>query len=355
MKQEPRIVVAGAGSIGCFVGGLLADGGRRVTLLARERIAAELRDHGLHLASFEGWSADPVPEVASDPAMLAKADLILVTVKSGATPDIAASIAKHAPARATVVSLQNGVANADRLRAALPNRVLAGMVSFNVLHRREGCFHRGTSGPLIVEAGDESVTQALSVPHLEIESAADMAGVKWGKLLLNLNNALNALSGLPLRDQLLDPAWRRVLAAQQQEALGLFRRAGVRPWSMGPIPVRFFPSMLRLPTPLFRALVRSSVQIDPLARSSMWEDLQRGRTTEVDELQGAVVRLAERLGADARTNRRVLEEVRRAEQAASCRPDPPRLRPSPPGRGSRSGSRSPAGSGACASAAPGPG
>ena len=118
--------------------------------------------------------------------------------------------------------------------------------------------------------------------------------------------------------------WRRVLAAQQEEGLALLREAGIRPWSMGPIPARRFPQLLRLPTLLFRALARSAVKIDPLARSSMWEDLERGRTTEVDELQGAIVALAEQLGRDAPVNRRVLAEVRQAEES---RQGSPRLDP----------------------------
>ncbi|WP_205481325.1 2-dehydropantoate 2-reductase [Sphingomonas arenae] len=328
MSDTLHIVVAGAGSIGCFVGGLLSAGGRRVTLLARPRIADELEQHGLHLTSLEGWTADPSPAVSVDPAVLGTADLVLVTVKSGATEEMARLIAAHAPASAVVVSLQNGVSNADRLRTLLPGRtVLAGMVSFNVLHRGEGRFHRGTSGPLIVEAGEERVIDALRVPRLDVQNAPDMGGVQWGKLLLNLNNALNALSGLPLRHQLLDRRWRRVLAAQQEEGLALLAEAGIRPWSMGPIPARRFPQLLRLPTPLFRALARSAVRIDPLARSSMWEDLERGRTTEVGELQGAIVALAERLGRDAPVNGRVLAEVRKAEAAGrgSPRLDPTTL------------------------------
>lgn len=314
---SPHIVVAGAGSIGCFVGGVLANGGRHVTLLARPRIAGELAEHGLHLTSLEGWTADLQPAAAIDPAVLATADLILVTVKGGATEEMARLIAGHAPAAATVVSLQNGISNADRLRARLPgHRVLAGMVSFNVLHQGQGRFHRGTSGPLIVDSGHEAVLDALRVPHLQVEAASDMPAVQWGKLLLNLNNALNALSGRPLRDQLLDRRWRRVLAAQQEEALAVLQVAGITAWSMGPIPARQLPRLLRLPTPLFRLLARSAVKIDPLARSSMWEDLERRRTTEVGDLQGAVVTLAERVGRDVPITRRVLLAVREAEQAA---------------------------------------
>lgn len=324
-----RIVVAGAGSIGCFVGWLLTLGGRSVALLARQRIADELAANGLRLKSLDGWSADAHPEVAIDPSVLGSADLILVAVKSGGTEEMARLIAAHAPPGAAVVSLQNGVGNADRLRARLPGRrIIAGMVSFNVLHRGRGQFHCGTSGPLIVEGSDEAVLGALRVPHLEVEAAPDMRSVQWGKLLLNLNNALNALSGLPLRDQLLDRRWRWLLAAQQEEALLLLRACRIRPWSMGPIPARLFPVMLRLPRPLFRLLARSAVRIDPLARSSMWEDLERGRITEIDELQGAVVRLAKTLGREAPVTRRVLEAVRRAEQAGGGSPrlDPSALR-----------------------------
>ena len=313
--------MAGAGSIGCFVGGLLAAAGRDVVLLGRERIAAEVREHGLRLTSFEGWSKDVRAEVTTDPEVLAGASLVLVTVKGGATEEMGRLIGAHAPAGAAVVSLQNGVDNAERLRAVLPGRrVLAGMVSFNVLHRGEGRFHRGTSGPLIVESGDEAAVAALRVPHLDVQIAADMAAVQWGKLLLNLNNALNALSGLPLRDQLLDRRWRRILAASQEEALALLGAAGIEPWSMGPLPARMLPKLLRLPTPLFRLLARSAVKIDPLARSSMWEDLERGRTTEIDDLQGAIIRLADRLGREAPVARLIHAAVRRAERAGQGSP-----------------------------------
>lgn len=309
-----RITIAGAGSIGCFVGALLALGGARVTLLARPRVAAEIAANGLHLSSFEGWNEDVPPAaltVATDPAAaFAEAEIVLVTVKSGQTDEMAGLIARHAPAAAAVVSLQNGLDNAGRLRAALPGRpVFAGMVSFNVLGGEQGRFHRGTSGPLVVEAG----APPLAAPHLDIVQHPDMAAVLAGKLVYNLNNALNALSGLTLREQLGQRGWRRLLAACQEEALELFARHGIAPWSLGAVPVRWFPTVLRLPDPLFRLVSRRGVRIDARARSSMWEDLQRGRRTEIGELQGKVVELAARHGRDAPTNRSVLEAIRTAE------------------------------------------
>ncbi|HYD97860.1 MAG TPA: 2-dehydropantoate 2-reductase [Alphaproteobacteria bacterium] len=313
---SPRIVVAGAGSIGCYVGGRLALAGRDVTLLLRPRLAAELREHGLRLTDYEGRDERIPPDrlaLATEPAALAGAEIVLVTVKSGATAEMAALIAAHAPPAAVVVSLQNGIGNAETLRAALPGqRVHAGMVPFNVVQLGGGRFHRGTEGALAVEAASD-LAPLLAVEGLPAEAEADMPALLWGKLLLNLNNALNALSGLPLARQLADRGWRRLLAAQMAEALDLLAAAGIRPRKVAKVPPRLLPHILRLPDPLFRRIAGAMLRIDPDARSSMWEDLSRGRPTEIDHLQGAVLALAERLGRDAPTARRVVALVRAAE------------------------------------------
>ena len=324
MTAQRRIVVAGAGSIGCFVGGVLALAGRDVTLLARPRTVDELRAHGLRLSDLAGLDARVAPDaihVTDDPAVLASAALVLVTVKSGDTAAMADLIARHAPPAATVVSLQNGVANASTLRARLTGRtVLAGMVPFNVVRPEPGRFHRATTGSIVVEASRTDVAARLGVPHLPIEARDDMDAVLWGKLLFNLNNALNALSGLPLRDQLKSRAWRLILAAQIAEALAALRVAKISPHIIGPLPAHLLPFVLRLPTALYRLIAAQSLRIDPAARSSMAEDLGRGRKTEIDELQGAVIDLARRSGRDAPVNRAVLAAVRRAEVVGAGSP-----------------------------------
>jgi 2-dehydropantoate 2-reductase len=321
--MDERIVIAGAGSIGCFVGGLLAAAGRDVTFLCRPRIAEEMARDGLTLTSFEGWTERLTPDqlrLEVDPAAaLAQATLILVTVKSGATEEMARLINRFAPPQARVVSLQNGLGNADTLRQVLGgSRVLAGMVPFNVVALGQGRFHKGTSGQILID--ESPAVAALSVRHLPVEGHPDMRSVLAGKLLLNLNNALNALSGLTLFEQLGDRRWRRVLASCQAEALSVFEASGIEPWSMGPLPARRLPQLLRLPTFLFRLLARSAVKIDRSARSSMWEDLERRRPTEIGELQGRIVAMAERLGADAAVNRAVRDLVLAAEKAGKGSP-----------------------------------
>jgi 2-dehydropantoate 2-reductase len=228
---EKPIVVAGAGSIGCFVGGLLAAAGRNVTLLARRRVIEEIHANGLHLTSLEGgdWRvAAPAIGLMEAPAAMAGAKIVLVTVKSLDTAAMADLIAAHAPADAVIVSLQNGVDNVPLLRERLPGRrVLAGMVPFNVVSMGGGHVHRATSGDIVLERDDADTAAQLSVPGLAIIPSDRMTDVQWGKLLFNLNNAINALSNLPLREQLSQRPWRRILAAQMAEALAAMKAAGI--------------------------------------------------------------------------------------------------------------------------------
>jgi len=328
MILERPIGVAGAGSIGCFVGGMCAAAGRHVALLARPRVIQEIESNGLTLTSFEGSERKVEPRqltLSDDPRIFADASMVLVTVKSADTAEIADAIARHAPPDAVIVSLQNGVGNAAELRQRLAGRVvLAGMVPFNVMALGEGRFHRATSGDIVIEQDDADTARRLSVPGLRMRASADIAGVQWGKLLFNLNNALNALSDLPLRQQLAQRSWRRLFADQIAEGLAAIRAEGIRPVSSTPIPVGWTPSLLRLPDSLFGMLLGRTMKIDPQARSSMWEDLRRGRRTEIDYLQGVITEIADRLGLQVPLSRRIVALIKRAEGE---RKGSPRLTP----------------------------
>jgi 2-dehydropantoate 2-reductase len=324
MSSDKPIGVAGAGSIGCFVGGMCAAAGRRVALLARPRLIQEIESNGLNLTSFEGSERKIAPgqlTLSDDPKIFADAAMVLVTVKSADTAEIAETIARHAPPDAVVVSLQNGVGNAAVLRQRLAGRVvLAGMVPFNVIAAGEGRFHRATSGDIVIERDDAGTAARLSVPGLTMRPSANIAGVQWGKLLVNLNNAINALSDLPLRQQLAQRSWRMLFADQIAEGLAALRAEGVRPVSSTPIPAGWTPHLLRLPDTLFGMLLGRTMKIDPQARSSMWEDLQRGRRTEIDYLQGVITEIADRRQLQVPLSRRIVALIRRAEVAGQGSP-----------------------------------
>jgi 2-dehydropantoate 2-reductase len=315
-------VIAGAGSIGCYIGGCLAAAGRDVTLLLRDRLASAIGLHGLNISDFGGEERHLSPSLvrlATEPAAAFRdARLVLVTVKCGDTAAIATSIAGHAPGDALVVSLQNGVGNVAALAGALgPKRVIAGCVTLNVVQasQKQGPprFHSGTSGGVMVGPGPLGLATALDVPGLPASEPADITGTIWSKLVLNMNNALNAISGLPLVAELADPGWRRLLARHMDETLSVLADAGIATVAIEGVNPRLIPYALRLPTPLFRLVARGMMAIDREARSSMAQDILRGRPTEVDFLQGAVIDLARDVGRRAPIAERVRELVRRIE------------------------------------------
>jgi 2-dehydropantoate 2-reductase len=324
MNTGRTIGVAGAGSIGCFVGGMLAAGGRRVALLARARVIAEIEAKGLRPTSFEGFDRTLDAKqltLSDDPSIFRDAGIVLVSVKSADTAEMADIIARNAPSDVVVVSLQNGVGNIAVLRNRLPGRrVLGGMVPFNVVTAGEGRFHRATSGDIVIEQDDAGTASSLSVPGLNMRPTGNIDGVQWGKLLLNLNNALNALADLPLRRQLAQRPWRSLFADQMAEGLAAMRAEGIKPVSPTPIPAGFMPPLLRLPDMIFEAMLGRTMKIDPEARSSMWEDLQRGRRTEIDYFQGVITEIAERRRLDVPLSRRVVELIRKAEAAGKGSP-----------------------------------
>jgi 2-dehydropantoate 2-reductase len=328
MVAGQTIGIAGAGSIGCFVGGMLAAGGRRVALLARPRVIAEIEAHGLRPTSFEGFDQTIARDrfaLSEAPSIFGDAGVVLVTVKSADTAAMADIIARHAPSDAVIVSLQNGIGNAALLRDRLPGRrVLGGMVPFNVIALGDGRFHRATSGDIVIAQDAALPAERLSVAGLTIRATDNIEGVQWGKLVLNLNNALNALADLPLRRQLAQRPWRQLFADQMAEGLAAIRAEGIKPVSPTPIPLAWMPRLLRLPNAIFEPMLGRTMKIDPEARSSMWEDLKYGRRTEIDYLQGVITEIAERRGLEAPLSRRIVELIRQAERDAK---GPPGLTP----------------------------
>lgn len=323
------IAVYGAGGIGCYVGGRLAAGGANVVFIGRQRLADELAEHGLRLTDYLG--ADlvvPAVRYETTPEAAAEADLVLVTVKSAGTATAADELAKVLKPGAVVISFQNGIRNGEGLQERLPDHtVLTGMVPFNVLNRGGGTFHQGTEGGLDVQkdAALGPYEDAFERAGLPLKQHAEILPVQWAKLLLNLNNPVNALSDLPLRDELAQRDYRRCLAAAQTETLDLLKAAGITPAQLTALPAHRIPSVLRLPDFLFKRLASKMLAVDPLARSSMWEDLQAGRRTEIDYLNGEVVRLAESLGREAPVNAKLVALIRAAESGETAAIPGPKL------------------------------
>jgi 2-dehydropantoate 2-reductase len=320
-----RFIVIGSGAIGCYIGGCLLAAGSEVHFVGRQHSVDSLKTDGLKISDLDGFESDidrsqlhVYSSLAGLEPSILRAEgnsppIVLVCVKSGATNAVGQDIARFCSPGSTVISLQNGIDNVARLKALAPRmKVLAGMVPYNVVMKSPSYCHRATAGSLLIEQFPEShsLSALLNNGGIAAQFRADMVAVQWGKLLLNLNNPINALSDIPLKKQLEDRDYRRVLACLQIEALRILAFAGITPAKVGKVSPELLPKLLSLPNWVFKRIASSMLKMDTSARSSMWVDLKAGKETEIDDLCGAVVRLAQSHGQVAIVNHVMIKLIK---------------------------------------------
>ena len=323
MAGGPKVVVLGAGSVGCFIGGAWAASGLDVTFIGRPKLSSDIDQHGLTLSDYSGWQAHLAPgdvDYRCGPEALGEAEVIALTVKSGSTAEAATEIAAHATPGTLVISFQNGISNVDALEQGLGGRfeIARGLVEYNVAYLGEGRFHKGVAGNLYADrrAGARALAEAIGEIPAALKLSDQMLALAWAKLLINLNNAVNALSGRTLIDELRQRDYRRVFAASMREGLELLKQAEIEPVAAGSVSPSRLPRIIDSPDWLFNRFFLKRWKIDAHARSSMADDLAEGRRTEVDFINGELVRLAERLQRTAPVNSAIVELVRKAERGA---------------------------------------
>ncbi|KJS16518.1 MAG: hypothetical protein VR78_07395 [Hoeflea sp. BRH_c9] len=327
-SQGPKIGVMGAGAIGLYVGGMLAQGGVHVVFATRGR-TQEAVSRGLSLSRYDGFKAElkPAQYEFGGVGSLAECDVVLFCTKSGDTESAALELLQVLKPGATVISLQNGVGNVEMLKRLMsPHEIVAGTVPFNVVRLSPNAVHCAMEGPVLIGPSKASAELAglAKSSGLTLDVHDNLDAMQWGKLLLNLNNGLNVLSGLPLRQQFEDPGYRKVLAMAMDELLAALDAAGIQAIGATRTSPRLIPKVLRLPTWLFRIVARQQLRMDETARSSSWDDLKAGREPETRFLNGAVCSLAEAHGRTAPVNQlicRLVDDAFAAEASPQLRGD----------------------------------
>lgn len=278
----------GAGAVGCFYGGMLARAGHAVTLIARPAHAQAVRERGLRMQTrlFDETVALAASEDASG---VAGADVVLFCVKSPDTEAAGLAMRPHLRPDALVLCLQNGVDNADRLRTVLPGHAVAAAVVYVATEMAgPGHLRHHGRGELIIEpaARSPAVAAALVAAGVPTEVSGDVRGALWAKLVLNCAyNALSAIARLPYGELARGPGVPAVLRDLIAECRAVALAEGVA-----------------LPQDVEQAAHRI-VETMPAQYSSTAQDLMRGKPSEIDHLNGLVVRRGEALGVPTPANR----------------------------------------------------
>ena len=283
-----KVAVMGAGAVGCYYGGMLARAGHEVVLIGRPSHVEAIGRDGLRM---ETRTFDEHVRLAAstDAGAVQGARLVLFCVKSTDTESAGAAIAPHLAPDAVVLTLQNGVDNADRLRGVLSSHEVAATVVYVATEMAgPGHLRHHGRGELVMapcSTGDE-VARLMREAGIPTELSDNVTGALWSKLILNCAyNAISAITQLPYGKMVQGEGVDRVMADVVGECMAVAQAEGVR-----------------LPGDVVEGVHRI-VQAMPTQYSSTAQDLARGKRSEIDYLNGLVVRRGKALGVATPVNR----------------------------------------------------
>jgi 2-dehydropantoate 2-reductase len=307
-----NVAVMGAGAVGCYFGAALARAGAAVRLIGRPALVEAVARDGL---AFDGvdFKGRVALSATADPAGVAGAGLVLFCVKSADTETAARAMAAHLSPGAVVLGLQNGVDNFERIRAHVKNIVVPAVVYVSAEIPAPGVLRHNGRGDLVIgEAGSQKAGDALLADlaawltgaNVPTRVSGNVEGDLWWKLTLNCAyNAVSALGRSRYGAMMAMPPIRRVVSDTVREIVALAEAKGVR---------------IAMPEPVEAVLRFADVM--PLAMSSTAQDIERGRPTEIEYLNGYVVRECDARGLPAPVNRTLYALVKLKEQGQNSAP-----------------------------------
>lgn len=282
-----KIVVMGAGAVGCYYGGMLARAGHAVVLIGRQQHVAAVRDAGLYMET-QSFNAHVPVQASTDPGAVAGARLVLCCIKSTDTESAAMAMAPYLDADAVLLSLQNGVDNAERLQALVQREVVPAVVYVATEMAAPGHVRHHGRGELVIgpsSLGDE-LLEMFANAAVPVQISSNVAGALWAKLIVNCAyNALSAITQIPYGRLVQGVGIEAVMRDVVQECLAVAEADGISvpgdPWEA----------------------VRHIAQTMPSQLSSTAQDLARHKLSEVDHLNGYVIGKGKALAIPTPVNR----------------------------------------------------
>ena len=295
-----KTAVMGAGAVGCYYGGMLARAGNAVTLIARAQHVQAVQRAGLRLEtrSFDAFVA---MQASPDASAVRGAKLVLFCVKSTDTESAGAAMAPFLEPDAVVLSLQNGVDNAERLQALLRQPVVPAVVYVATEMAGPGHVKHHGRGELVIGPTPTSAELIAEFANAQVpvQVSDNIAGALWAKLIVNCAyNAVSAIAQQPYGRMVQGVGVKGVMQDAVRECIAVATAMGVT-----------------LPDAMWDSVERISAAM-PTQYSSTAQDLARGRSSEIDHLNGYVVIRGDRHGVATPVNRALHALVKLLEARA---------------------------------------
>jgi 2-dehydropantoate 2-reductase len=300
-----KICIIGAGALGSLFGALLREAGHETGLVAARQVYVEAikRNQGI-VVEKDGQRRIVPCSIATDPQEFSPCDLVIIFVKSPATAKVAPQAARAAGRQGLVLTLQNGLGNADILAAHFdPDRVIAGNTSQGAMLLEPGIIRHTGFGPSTLgswngrnQKAAQDLARLLTQANIPASAAEDILSIIWDKLLINVAiNAIGALAEMTNGQVVnVEPA-RNLSRKALDEAVNVALRLGIK------VRPEMWEYVLRIG------------QMTAQNRCSMWQDLKNRRLTEIEFMHGAISRLGQEYNIPTPVNDTLADLVRAAQ------------------------------------------
>ena len=314
---SPQIAIIGAGAVGSLLGGLLARNGHNVLLTGKSDHIAAINESGLQI---DGVAGKHTIQIMAATSLTLKPDVVFLAVKS---QDVAAACHEIAPFvnDVPVCTLQNGLRSDATAGSILgEHTIIGGVVLFNAHYRQPGHVTYGSKGSLIIGSMSGKNNGRIAAIHTMLNRVTpttlsdNIAGARRTKLLVNiLGNSMDALTGEPLNICMQSPDIRKIAIRILKEGLAVLEKTEVKLEPLPGVPLGRFKTAIKSPLPIAARLL-GEVSKKITTTSSTLQSLQRRRPTEIDFLNGEIVRLGATVHCATPFNTLVVECIRTIEQ-----------------------------------------
>jgi 2-dehydropantoate 2-reductase len=308
-----KIVIIGGGNIGSLLGALLTEAGQDVTLVeVRSEVVEAIRAGGVTIDMSDGTSLHSAVKITNDAGTLGVADLVLVAVKSNATREAIAGARSLVDGHTWVLSVQNGAGNVETIAEALgsDSHVIGGVFWCVVtpLDLNRLSWVVGTGGLKIAPASGavtpdvETIASILRTTGIPVAVSNDARQLIWGKVLQNVPLALGTAMRLTNDEYAAYPHATELILEMAEECVAVARAAGI--------------SLDQDGDPIAGLLhtIQKFRDSGTRPKCSMLQDLERGRRTEIDAINGSIVREGKRLGVPTPVNEVMVALVKLQEE-----------------------------------------
>ncbi len=318
-KGKTKIAIFGAGAIGSLIGGFLAQKNEDVTLIGSKKHIDSIKKNGLLV---EGIKGNFNVKISVAEKLEFKPDIIFLTVKTHDVPKACEEIkpfAKNIP----VVLMQNGISCAKIADSILENAItVSSVVMLNARFLSPGKVSYISDKPIVLGKADIDEEIFIKIENLlshisVVIVSKNIAGAQWAKLFVNaMSNALDAMTGLCPDEYIKHPGVLKIGVGILREALNIVEKAEIKLEALPGIPLTFFKLMIKLPTPLaafFLGRALTAKENGEIITSTL-QSLRRGKKTEIDFLNGEIVKLGNEIGISSPYNSKVVELIHKIEK-----------------------------------------